>query len=64
MKTPGNKKKQEIAICPQFVVASKQRHSEAFFGGGGGPTPGDRSYDAIGQSSTLLSGREGRLATL
>lgn len=29
VKTPCNKKKEEIAICPQFAVALKQRHSEA-----------------------------------
>lgn len=28
VKIPGNEKKHKIAICPQFVVASK-RHSEA-----------------------------------
>lgn len=58
-KTPCNKKKEKIAICPQFAVACKQRHSEALRG----PTLGSRSRDAIGQSSTLLRGRAD-LATL
>lgn len=61
MKIPCNKKEQEIAVCPQFVVASKHRHSEAW---GGDPTLGERSYDAIGQSSTLLRGGRADLATL
>lgn len=60
VKTPCNKKKEKIAICPRFAVAFQQRHSEA----SGGPTLGCRSRDAIGQSSTRLQGGRADLATL
>lgn len=59
VKTSCNKR-QKIAICPQFAVAFKQRYSEAL----GSPTPGYRSRDATGQSSTRLRGGRADLATL
>lgn len=40
-------KEPEDCNLPSLAVAFKQRHSEAL----GGPTPGPRSRDAIGQSS-------------